>query len=240
MYQVDADCRRLLWVGEERKIETLESFFTWFGKERAARLQVDCSDMWQAYLNVIRKRAGQALHVLDRFHVAGKLGEMIDKVRAAEARELKKQGQEPLKRSRWLLLKRPDNLTEDQQPKLAYLLKLNLRTVRAYLLKEDFQQFWECRSPTAANRFLRRWCRQAGRSRLKPTLKVARMLRKHRPLLLNWFRYGSAYPSGTAGSLNVWPVRPLGQRTGPYAAFKLASHATLGNAPQRDPVHRPC
>ena len=95
--------------------------------------------MWKAYLNVIRKRAGQALHVLDRFHVAGKLGETIDKIRAAEVRELKKQGREPLKRSRWLLLKRPDNLSEAQQPKLADLLKLNLCIVRAYLLKEDFQ-----------------------------------------------------------------------------------------------------
>ena len=68
--------------------------------------------MWKAYLTVIRKRAGQAPRVLDRFHVAGKFGEMIDKVRAAEARELKMQGKVPvLKRSRWLLLKHPEDLS---------------------------------------------------------------------------------------------------------------------------------
>ena len=94
-------------------------------------MQVVCSDMWKAYLDVIRKRTGQALHVLDRFHVAGKLGEMIDQVGAANVRELKKQGLVPLKR--------PDNLSEAQQPKLADLLKLNLCIVRAYLLKENFQ-----------------------------------------------------------------------------------------------------
>lgn len=242
VYQVDAGCRRLLWVGEERKIATLESFFQWFGKDRAAQLQVVCSDMWKAYLNVIRKRAGQALHVLDRFHVAGKLGEMIDKVRAAEARELKKQGREPLKRSRWLLLKRPDNLTEAQQPKLADLLKLNLRTVRAYLLKEDFQQFWECRSPTEANRFLRRWCRQAGRSRLAPALKVARMLRRHRPLLLNWFRSGKAHSSGAVEGLNCKAKLALRKAYGfkSYKAYELALYHTLGDLPEHDLAHRFC
>ena len=55
VYQLDAGCRRLLWVGQERKITTLESFFTWFGKERSARLQVVCSDMWKAYLRVVKE-----------------------------------------------------------------------------------------------------------------------------------------------------------------------------------------
>ena len=77
-----------------------------------------------------------------------------------------------------------------------------MRTVRAYLLKEDFQQFWECRSPTEANRFLRRWCRQAARSRLAPAGRVARTLLKHRPLLLNWFRTGRVHSSGAVEGLN--------------------------------------
>ena len=243
VYQLDAGRRRLLWVGEERKIETLERFFKWFGTARAAALRVVCSDMWKAYLTVIRKRAGQALHVLDRFHVAGKLGEMIDKVRAAEARELKKQGQLPLlKRSRWLLLKRPENLSEAQQPKLADLLKLNLRTVRAYLLKEDFQQFWECRSPTEANRFLRRWCRQASRSRLAPAVRVARTLLKHRPLLLNWFRTGRVHSSGAVEGLNGKAKLALRKAYGfkSYGAYELALYHTLGDLPEHDLAHRFC
>ena len=85
VYQLDAGCRRLLWVGQERKITTLESFFTWFGKERSARLQVVCSDMWKAYLRVVKEQASQARHVLDRFHIVQNLGKAIDKVRAAEA-----------------------------------------------------------------------------------------------------------------------------------------------------------
>ena len=89
--------------------------------------------MWKACLRVVKEQARQAKHVLDRFHIVQKLGKAIDKLRAAEAKRLKAQGEEPvLKSSRWLLLKRPERLTEKQEPKLAELLQLNLRTVRAF------------------------------------------------------------------------------------------------------------
>ena len=118
-------------MGQERKIETLEGFFEWFGKERSQRLQVVCSDMWKAYLRVVAEQARNAVHVLDRLHSMQKLGQAIDQVRAAEAKQLQAQGRDPvLKGSRWLLLKRPEHLTEKQEPRLAELVKLNLRTVR--------------------------------------------------------------------------------------------------------------
>ena len=62
--------------------------------------------------------------------------------------QLKADGYEPiLKRSRWCLLKRRENLTEKQTLKLAELMKYNLENVRAHLLREDFQQFWKYVSP---------------------------------------------------------------------------------------------
>ena len=243
VYQLDAGRRRLLWVGQERKITTLESFFAWFGKQRSARLQVVCSDMWKAYLRVVKEQAGQARHVLDRFHIVQKLGKAIDAVRAAEAKQLKVQGNEPvLKSSRWLLLKRPQRLTEKQEPKLAELLKLNLRTVRAYLLKEDFQLLWDCRSPTQANKFIKRWCRRATRSRIKPMQKVARMLRKHRPLILNWFRTGRAFSSGAVEGMNNKAKVALRKAYGfrSYKSYELALYHTLADLPQYSLAHRFC
>ncbi len=70
VYQIDSHRRRLLWIGLERKIKTLLRFFRWFGKERSLALKFIASDMWKAYVRVIAKKAGQALHVLDRFHIA--------------------------------------------------------------------------------------------------------------------------------------------------------------------------
>ena len=243
VYQLDAGRRRRLWVGQERKITTLEGFFEWFGKERSTRLQVVCSDMWMAYLRVVKEQASQAPHVLDQFHIVQKLGQAIDGVRAAEAKQLKAQGREPvLKSSRWLLLKRPERLTEKQEPKLAELLQLNLRTVRAYLLKEDFQLLWDCRSPTQANKCLKRWCRRATRSPIKPMQKVAEMLRKHRPLLLNWHRTGRAFSSGAVEGTNnkarVDIRKSYGFRS--YESYELALYRLLAALLQHILSHRFC
>ena len=140
VYQIDGHRKRLLWVGRERKAATLEGFFDWFGATRSAALYFVCSDMWKPYLKVVAERAGQAVHVLDRFHIMSHFSKAIDEVRAAEVRKLAAAGKAPvLKHSRWLLLKRPEHLTDAQEDRLADLVRRNLRTVRAYLLKEDFQ-----------------------------------------------------------------------------------------------------
>ncbi|MBN2492404.1 MAG: transposase, partial [Planctomycetes bacterium] len=163
--------------------------FRWFGRERSRLIEFVCSDMWQPYLKVIAKKAGQAVHVLDRFHIMQHLSKAIDEIRAKEAKKMTAAGYEPvLKRTRWCLLKRPDNLTEKQEVTLAGLLRYNLKTVRAYLLKEDFQGFWDYVMPYWAGRFLDRWCTRTMRSRLEPMKKVARLLRHHRDLILNWCR----------------------------------------------------
>src|SRR5713226_9759417 len=96
------------------------------GEARSAALRFVCSDMWKPYLKVIAKKAGQALHVLDRFHIMAKMNKSIDEVRAAEAKRLKAEGYEQvLKHARWCLLKRPENLTDKQTVKLHELQRYN-------------------------------------------------------------------------------------------------------------------
>ena len=114
-----------------------------------------CSDMWKPYLKVIAKKAVGAIHVLDRFHIMAHMNKAIDVVRARETKELKAQGigiEPVLIKSRWVFLKRPDNLTEKQGSKLAEFLKHNLKTLKSYLLKEEFQLFWAYASPYWAER----------------------------------------------------------------------------------------
>jgi transposase len=107
-----------------------------------------------------------------------------------------------LRRSRWLLLKREDNLKTEQRFRLRDLLSYNLKTVRAYLLKEAFQQLWDYNSPAWAGRFLDEWCRQVMRSRIEPMKKIARSLRQHRELILNYFRAQKLLSSGVVEGLN--------------------------------------
>ena len=83
--------------------------------------------MWKPYLKVVAERAQQAVQVLDRFHIMSHFSQAIDEVRAAEARKLAAEGRAPvLKHSRWLLLKRPENLTDGQAERLAELVRRNL------------------------------------------------------------------------------------------------------------------
>jgi transposase len=243
VYQIDAGVRRLLWIGKDRKEATLERFFREFGKDRSARLRFICSDMWKPYLQVIASKAAQAVHVLDRFHVVSNMSKAIDEVRAAEARQLKQRGYEPvLKHTRFCLLKRPENLTEKQEVTLAALLRFNLRTVRAYLLKEDFQWFWGYLSPHFASKFLDRWTTRALRSRIEPMRKIARSLRSHRQLLLNWFEARGAIALGAVEGLNnklkVVTRRAYGFRS--FRKAEVALYHALGNLPEPDSAHRFC
>lgn len=203
VYQIEAGMVRLLWVGKERTVKTFRGFFDMLGKESCATIEFVCSDMWKPYLRVIRERCTGALHILDRFHIVAHLNKALDQVRADEARKLAAEGRQPvLKRSRWCLLKRPGNLTDGQRGRLRELVRCNLRTVRAYLLKEDFQQLWEYRSPSWAGKFLDGWCTDTLRSRIKPLQRVARMMRNHRDLILNWFRAKGQISNGVVEGLN--------------------------------------
>lgn len=243
VYQIDAHCKRLLWIGQHRSEETIKAFFTWFKPERAMALQYICSDMWKPYLKVIAKRASMAIHVLDRFHIMTHFSKAIDEVRADEARRLKQSGKEPiLKGSRWCWLKRPENLSDSQQATLADLVRMNLKTVKSYLLKEDFQNFWEYTYAGAAGKFLDQWCRRTMRSRIEPMKRVAKMLRRHRPLLLNWFHAKGEISAGIVEGLNnkikVTTRKAYGFRS--YKAIRLALYHNLGDLPEPEFTHRFC
>ena len=243
VYQINDGCMRLLWVGEERREKTLNGFFDWFGKERSELIKFVCSDMWKPYLNVIAERAKNALNILDRFHIAAKMNKALDEVRAEETRSIKHKDTEPvLKNSRWCLLKRPENLTETQEVKLKDLLKCNLKTIRAYLLKEEFQFFWSYLSPTWAAKFMDLWCKKAMRSRIDPMKKIARMIRSHKPLILNWFKAKGQLSLGAVEGMNnklkASIRKSYGFRTS-YALKTMLYHK-LGQLPTPEGTHEFC
>ena len=203
VYQIDAHCTRLLWVGKERTVATFEQFFEMIGTDLSGKIEFVCSDMWKPYLRMIRERCGNAVNILDRFHIVAKTNVSVDEVRAGEARRLVQDGFEPvLKKTRWCVLKRKENLTGNQRIRLGDILKCNLQTVRAYLLKEQFAHFWNYDSPTWAGKFLDQWIALVMRSRIEPMKKVAKTLRNHRELILNYFRAKKQFSSGVVEGLN--------------------------------------
>ena len=243
VYQIDSTIRRLLWVAQHRTEKTLREFFELFGDELRPSLKYVCSDMWQPYLKVVREHAGQALHILDRYHIMATMNKAIDKIRAAEAKRLKADGyEEVLKHSRWCLLKRPENLTAKQTVKLRELQQYNLKTMRGYLLREEFQRFWTYRSPTWARKFLREWCTRTMRSGLEPLKDVARSLRKHEDLLMNWFEAHGELSAGAVEGLNLKAKltirKAFGFRT--FEGIETALYHQLGHLPEPKLTHEFC
>jgi transposase len=243
VYQIDATRKRLLWIGQHRRAKTLLQFFRWFGQERTPALTFICSDMWKPYLQVVAKKAGHALHILDRFHIAKHMSDAIDQVRRAEVRSLRQRGRQPLlTKARWVLLKRPEHQTRDQRARLRELVQHNLRAVRAMLLREWFNDFWQYRSVDWAGAFLDEWCVQVMRSRLEPMKHVARMLRRHRSLLLNWFRargqISAAIVEGFNNKAKLTTRKAYGFRS--YRCLEIALYHTLGQLPEPEATHRFC
>lgn len=243
IYQIDGHCRRLLWVGRKRTEASVREGLKALGTEVVRGLKFVCSDMWKPYLNVIAQEAGQALHVLDRFHIVGHLNQAVDEVRRAESTRLRGQPlAERLKKMRWKLLRKGSRTRGKTRLKLEGLLASKLATGRAWSLKESFEHFWTYRCPHWAGGFLDYWTERAMRSRLEPMKRVARMLRKHEGLILNWFRAKKEMSSGVVEGLNnkirVVTRRSYGFRT--YKAMEVALYHNLGRLPEPESTHKFC
>ncbi len=241
VYQIDSGLKRLLYVAQKRTTKSLLRFFHELGKKGCEQLQFVCSDMWKPYLKVIKKKAPQALHILDRFHIVAKLNKAVDEVRRAEVKRLKDEGyEEILKHSKYCFLKNESNLTDKQQMKLDDLLKYDLKSIKAYLLKESFQAFWQYTSPYWAQKFLKQWCYRAMRSRLEPMKKFVGTVRRHEALMMNWFKAKKQYSSGVVEGLNrkVNLVTRKAYGFKSYETLKIALFHTMGNLPEPEMTHR--
>jgi transposase len=197
--------------------------------------------MCKPYLDLIKRYCTNALNILDRFHVVAKINLVLDNVRAAESRRVAREGYEPLlKRSRWCLPKRPEKLADSQRLKLRDLMRHNLKSVRAYLLKEQFQPLWDYDSPTWAGKFLDHWRAQILRSRIEPMKKFARTVRNHRELLLNRFRARKQFSGGVIKGMNNKAIVSMRKAYGfrIFRATELALYYVLGKLPEPKLAHR--
>ena len=146
-------------------------------------------DMSAGYQSATRIEAPQARIVFDKFHVAKHLGEAVDKVRRQEHKQLMAEGDETLKGSRQLWLYNPQNFSEEQATEFERLKDLNLKAGRAWAAKELFSKFWQYEQEGWARRFFKDWFGWVSRSRLKPMIDVARMLKRHLENLLSYFKH---------------------------------------------------
>lgn len=234
----DLKGKRLIWSGEGRSKETLEKFFAEHGNALKDKVIGVCCDMWQPYIDMLQEQFPDAYLVFDKFHIVQHLQRAVDEVRKEEARDLKRTNPELLSKTRYLWLKNPENLTDRQRVRLGHLQKLNLRTNRAYILKESFREFWDYPTRGQAKSYLTIWFWWATHSRLKPLRDFAWMLRRHEEDLLNYFelRIDNGAVEGMNNKAKVVSHRSYGFRTA--KTYITALYHCLGDLPEPKLVHK--
>lgn len=176
-------------IADDRKKMSLDSYFeTLSGKERAG-IKAVATDMWEPYLLSIRQHLPDAESkvVFDRFHIMKDMGTAVDTVRKREHRELRAKGLEVLTGSKYLWLYSEESLPDKHKERFATLRDENLKTARAWAIKESLRVLWRYRRLGWAKRFWKRWYFWATHSRLRPVIDVARMLARHLQGMLNYF-----------------------------------------------------
>jgi transposase len=185
----DLDQSRVLDVVEERTTEAAERLWETLSAEQKQAVEAVAVDMWEPFIQTIQKQVPDADIVHDKFHVSKYLGEAVDKVRRAEHKELMAQGDETLKGTRQLWLYNPQNFSADQAEEFSALKDLQLKVARAWAAKELFSKFWEYQEEGWARRFFKDWFGWVSRSRLKPVVEVAQMLKRHLDNLLTYLKH---------------------------------------------------
>ena len=231
----DLNERKVVWVGEGRKSKTLNKFFKSLPEQTRRQIDVVAIDMWQAYRKSVKKWLPHAKIVFDKFHVMEHLSRALDEVRREEARRLEKDERTVLKHKRWVLLKGQENLSPKQQGTLKELLAENENPQKAYLLKEEFREFyrldfrWHWRRglfsmiAEKTKNYIRGWITRAKESALEPLKKFCRMVKRHEEGILMYFikRVTSGLSEGMNNKIKVVKRRAYGFRDPEYFVLKI-------------------
>ena len=183
----DLEGGRVIEIVEGRDEQSASLLFDALTDAQREKVEAIALDMWKAFINASRKACPDADLVHDRFHISKHLSESVDQVRRAEAKRLRNENDDRLIGTRWNWLRNEETISDDEWPDFEALKDSELKTGRAWSIKECFRWFWEAQlSRKDAEEYFGQWYSWAIRSRLEPVKKKARMLKRHLPELLNW------------------------------------------------------
>jgi transposase len=185
----DIDGSRVLEVSEGRDEAAADALWEALPEEQREQVDAVAMDMWQAFENSAVKHVPQAAIVHDRFHISKHLNEAIDQVRRQEHKLLMKDKDETLKGTKQLWLYNPENLSDEKWDEFETLKDAELKTARAWAIREQFRWFWEYKVAGHAKNFFKRWYGWASRCRLKPVVKAAKMVKRRLNNILTWFKH---------------------------------------------------
>ena len=188
----DLERRRVLYVAEGRRQQSLDGFWPTLSDEQRRGIQAVAMDMWDPYVASVREHLplSESKIVFDKFHIAQYLGRAVDQVRRAENKLLQEAGDERLVGSKHLWLRHPGSFSRKQWRAFEELRESDLKTARAWALKETAMRLFDFRRPSAARKFFRSWYYWATHSRLEPMKAAARMMKHRLENILTYLKHG--------------------------------------------------
>jgi transposase len=186
---VDLDESRVLEVVPDRTTESAKNLWESLPETQRSQVTVAVMDMSGPYEEATVQCAPQAVIVHDKFHISKHLNEAVDQVRRTENKALQQEGDDRLKRTRQLWLFRQHNLSEEQITRFGTLRESDLKTARAWAIKENFNWFWTYQYPATARKYFQEWYGWASRSRLTPIIRVAKMLKRRFENIITHIKY---------------------------------------------------
>ncbi len=218
----DVDKRKVIWVGKGRKKETLDEFFRKLGEDRSKRIELAVMDMWDPYIASVKENTNAKI-VFDKFHVAKKINEAMDNVRKREFAESDEDDKKLMKKKRFLILKRNENLEDEKREELNELMDKNQNLYAAYLLKEHILDIMNEKRPDVALRRSGVWFKNVLDSGIKELIKVSETIKTYWYGIKNYFKYQitNAGSEGFNNKINVIKRRAYGFRDLEYFAYKI-------------------
>lgn len=212
----------VIWIGKGRKKETLNQFFRELGKKKCNKITVAVIDMWKPFIKSIRENTNAEI-VFDKFHVIKKINEAVDKIRKKEFAKASEDERIRMKRKRFLILKRGENLSKDQKDSLEELMAKNTNLYVAYLLKEQVSEVFEEIDLESGISRLRKWIENVKKIGIDAFTKVLEMMESHWEGIINYFKHHltNAASEGFNRKINIIRRRACGFRDLHYFQLKI-------------------
>lgn len=208
----DLDLNGVIWVGLNRKKETLDEFFNEIGERKQALVELVVVDMWDPYIASIREYCPNADIVIDKFHIVKKANEALDNIRKKEFANANEKERLNMKRKRFIILKRNKNLNEKQRERLSELMRNNDTLYKSYLLKEQISDIFDEDDYENALKRLNEWTDNVFESEIEPFKKMIKTLRKYFYGIRNYFKHKvtNAASEGFNTKINIVRRRAYG------------------------------
>lgn len=213
----------VLHVAKDRNSKSLDDFFNQLSEQQRSDIKIVCMDFWDAYIKSIKTHLIHATIVFDRFHLKKHLNDCIDTFRRTMMHQAEKDQKSYIKNKRWVLLKNQQNHTAKDKKALEKLKKINNPLYEAYLLKEQFEAFFECKNEKQGRIFIENWYRSFPETIKKFFEPFYKMVIKYIDGVLAYlkYRYTNSVAEGLNNKIKVLKRMAYGYRNETYFQLKI-------------------